>query len=81
MGAAAESAPEDWAVGPQAACNDLRAVLAHSHPTNEDLFAGTPAEVRRNGREIVLDAVAITIAIDWRFVTALVLLALALLLK
>ena len=63
---AEEIGPEDWAVGPQAALT-------------------TCGPCQRKGGEGELDKrsswmrVAITIAIDWRFVTALVILTLALL--
>ena len=68
MGAVAEEInPEDWVVGPQAASNDLRAVHAK--------------EVRTMDKKSSWMRIAITIAIDWRFVTALVILVLTLLLK
>jgi hypothetical protein len=68
VGAVAEEiGPEDWAVGPQAALNDLRAV-----PTQ----GGEDMDERSSWMRV-----AITIAIDWRFVTALAILVLALLLK
>jgi hypothetical protein len=59
--------PEDRAVGPQAADNDLRAVLTQG---GEDM-----------GEKSSWMRLAVTIAIDWRFVLAIVFLVLALLIK
>jgi hypothetical protein len=59
--------PEDRAVGPQAAENDLRAVLTQG---GEDM-----------GEKSSWMRVVITIAIDWRFIMALAILVLALLTK
>jgi hypothetical protein len=59
--------PEDRVVGPQAAKNDLRAVLTQG---------GEGMDEKSSWMRF-----AITIAIDWRFVLAIVFLVLALLLK
>jgi hypothetical protein len=68
VGAVAEEiSPEDRAVGPQAADNDLRAVLTHG---------GEDMDEKSSWMRL-----AITIAIDWRLVLAVVFLVLALLMK
>lgn len=68
VGAVAEEISlEDRAVGPQAAENDLRAVLTQG---------GEDMDEKSSWMRL-----AITIAIDWRFVLAVVLLVLALLTK
>jgi len=82
-----EIGPEHWVDGPRAATNDLRAATpTHQRracwgpravPMKE---AGPWTEDRRNYE--TLTRIAVTIAIDWRFVTAIaILVVLVLLMK